>query len=185
MARVIHWQIKFKSFNNVDCVVNIYKENATGPIVQLTGGDTPVYWEETDDDDTLEVVRTKTGYISFIESTFGEYDDIYPTTATDRFVEVVYDRRVMFSGYLQPQTFENGWVAPPREIQIPIQSPLLAAQSITFDPVAPQMITLAQALKWAINKTGALYEHVEMPTSVDLTQQIRASALSSGRVTMP
>ena len=116
MARVIHWQIKFKSFNNVDCVVNIYKEGATGPIVQLTGGATPVYWEETDNDDTLKVVRTKTGYISFIERTFGEYDDIYPTTATDRFVEVVYDRRVMFSGYLQPQTFENGWVAPPREI---------------------------------------------------------------------
>ena len=178
MARVIHWQIKFKSFNNVDCVVNIYKENATGPIVQLTGGDTPVYWEETAAADTLKVVRTKTGYISFIESTFGEYDDIYPTTATDRFVEVVYDGRVMFSGYLQPQTFENGWVAPPREIQIPIQSPLLAAQSITFDPVAPQMITLAQALKWAINKTGAPYEQVEMPTSVDLTQQIRASLLS-------
>ena len=178
MARGIKWQIRFKSLRGVDCKVNIYLDGYTGTPLQLTGGATPVYWEENDSKDLLKVVRTKTGYISFIEETFGQWSEVFPTTNIDRYVEVLYGTKVMFTGYLQAQSFENGWVAPPREIQIPIQSPLLAAQTIHFDAVQPQMITIAQALKWALDKTGATYRYVEFPTTIRLNSTFRASMLS-------
>ena len=178
MARGIKWQIRFKSLRGVDCKVNIYVDGYSGTPSQLTGGATPVYWEENDSKDLLKVVRTKTGYISFIEETFGQWSEVFPTTNIDRYVEVLYGTKVMFTGYLQAQSFENGWTAPPREIQIPIQSPLLAAQTIHFDAIQPQMITIAQALKWAIEKTGAPYTYVEFPTTFRLNATFRASMLS-------
>lgn len=178
MAREIKWQIRFKSLRNVDCKVNIYVEGYTGTPLQLTGGATPVYWEENDSKDLLKVVRTKTGYISFIEETFGQWSEVFPTTNIDRYVEVLYGTKVMFTGYLQAQSFENGWTAPPREIQIPIQSPLLAAQTLHFDAVQPQMITIAQAMKWAIDKIGAPYKYIEFPTTIRFNSTFRASMLS-------
>lgn len=174
----IRWQIQFKSLQGVDCKVNICVDGYTGTPSQLTGGETPVYWEENESKDLLKVVRTKTGYISFIEETFGQWSEVFPTTNIDRYVEVLYGTKVMFTGYLQAQSFENEWAAPPREIQIPIQSPLLAAQTIHFDAVQPQMITIAQALKWAIEKTGAPYQYVEFPSQVKLDSKFRASMLS-------
>jgi hypothetical protein len=174
----IRWQIQFKSLRGVDCKVNIYVDGYSGTPLQLTGGATPVYWEDNDSKDLLKVVRTKTGYISFIEETFGLWSEVFPTTNIDRYVEVLYGTKVMFTGYLQAQSFENGWTAPPREIQIPIQSPLLAAQTIHFDAVQPQMITIAQALKWALDKTGATYRYVEFPTTIRLNSTFRASMLS-------
>lgn len=179
MARAIQWQIHFKSFKDVDCYVNIYKDGASGTVHQLTGGDIPVYWEETRSDDVLDVVRTKTGYISFIEENFGEWDDVYPTTAIDRYVEVLYGSTVMFKGYLQPQSFDNGYVAPPREIQIPIQSPLMSAQTITFDDsILVGMMSLASVLARVINKIGVDYQRVEFPSDIDLTKTIRASLIN-------
>lgn len=172
------WQIQFKSQRGVDCKVNICVDGYTGTPSQLTGGATPVYWEENDSKDLLKVVRTKTGYISFIEETFGQWNAVYPSTNIDRYVEVLYGTKVMFTGYLQAQSFESPWAAPPREIQIPIQSPLLAAQTIHFDAMEPQMITIAQALKWAIEKTGAPYKYVEFPTTFRLNATFRASMLS-------
>ena len=174
----VRWQIQFKSLQGVDCKVNICVNGYTGTPSQLTGGETPVYWEENESKDLLKVVRTKTGYISFIEETFGYWNAVFPTTNIDRYVEVFYGTKVVFTGYLQAQSFENEWAAPPREIQIPIQSPLLAAQTIHFDAVQPQMITLAQALKWAIEKTGAPYKYIEFPSQVKLDSKFRASMLS-------
>ena len=130
MARGIKWQIKFKSLSNVNCSVNIYLEGFTGTPLQLLGGANPVYWEEDNTDNLLQVVRIKTGYISFIEETFGQWNEVYPTTNNDRYIEVVYGNSVMFTGFLQAQSFETGWVAPPREIQIPIISVLGITKSI-------------------------------------------------------
>lgn len=179
MARHINWQIRFKSLGGVDCVVSIHKDSApSSGVRQLTPGAVPVYWEEEKSDDVLMTVRTKSGYISFIEESFGEHDDVYPATNTDRFVTVEYGSRMVFAGYLKPETFENAYAAPPREIQIPIMSPLLASKTIAFDTVSPRMVSLAQSLKWAIGKTGGAYKYVYMPTSVRLTDVFRASLLS-------
>jgi len=165
MAKGICWQIKFKSLAGVDCTVNIYKEGYTGEPSQLAGGAIPVYWEEDDSYDLLKVVRTKTGYISFIEETFGQWDDVFPLTSTDRYVAVWYGTETVFAGYLQPQSFENNWTAPPREIQIPIVSPLGVAKSVLFNPAtlgSGKMFT-GQFLYQALNLLDYGYLYVYWP----------------------
>lgn len=166
MARYIHWQIKFKSFAGVDCVVSIYKEGAPSDgIKQLTGGEIPVYWDEDDVDNLLNVVRVKTGYISFVEETFGQWDDVFPTTNVDRYVEVSYGGQLVFTGYLQAQSFENKWAAPPRELQIPIISHLGIGKGVTFDPnnIPGGQLTMGFFLKKAIEAIGAPYSKVVFP----------------------
>ena len=135
-SRGIRWQIQFKSFKGYNCYVNIYLEGFTGTPSQLTGGEVPVYFEEDDNDDLLKVVRVKTGYISFIEETYGQWSAVFPSTNLDRYVEILYNSQIVFRGFLQAQTFENNWESGPREIQIPIISTLGVTQSVHFNPTA-------------------------------------------------
>ena len=61
----IRWQMQFKSRSNVACKVDIYMRDYTGnDVTQLTGAETPVSWDEDNDEDLLNVVRLKTGYIN-------------------------------------------------------------------------------------------------------------------------
>ena len=87
----LRWQLQFASRSNVACRVDIYKREYTGSTVtQLTGAATPVYWDEDDDNDLLNVIRVKTGYISVIENTYHELDTLHPSTNIDHYVEVYY-----------------------------------------------------------------------------------------------
>ena len=164
-SRGIRWQIKFKSQKGYDCEVNIYLEGFTGTPSQLTGGNVPVYFEEDDTENLLKAVRIKTGYISFIEETYGHWHAVFPSTNLDRYVEVLYNTHLVFRGFLQAQTFENEWDAGPREIQIPIISVLGVAQSIYFNPTAlGETPGRTGSVLWHVgNELTVPFQHVIFP----------------------
>jgi hypothetical protein len=161
------WTIPFKSFNNISCRIDIYKRDYTGSTVTelstqnalapgVAAAD-PIYYEEDDDDNLLTVVRTKTGYINLIETVYGGLSDLYPTKDTDLFVEFYYGSTLNFIGFIQAQSFDNQWKAAPREVSLPIISPLGLLESITM-PVynPPQAISLAALLDDVLDKLGDL-----------------------------
>lgn len=138
------WTIPFVSRQSKQCRIDIYDPSWSGAVTELStnnanspgvAAEDPFYFEEDDDEDLLRVVRYKTGYINLIETTFGGLDDLYATTAKNRYVEVYYNSYLVFRGYIQPQTFENDWSATPREVNLPVISPLgLLDGNWTFTP---------------------------------------------------
>lgn len=164
-TRGIRWQIPFKSLKGYDCLVNIYVEGYSGTISQLTGGDVPVFFEDDDSENLLNVVRVKTGYISFIEETYGYWSAVYPTTNLDRYVEVIYNGNLVFRGFLQAQTFENTWESGPREIQIPIISVLGVTKSIRFDPnnLGNEALTTGAVIKKSMQDITVEFGRVVFP----------------------
>ena len=172
-SRGIRWQIQFKSFKGYDCYVNIYLEGFTGTPSQLTGGEVPVYFEEDDNNDLLKVVRVKTGYISFIEETYGQWSAVFPSTNLDRYVEVLYNSQTVFRGFLQAQTFENNWESGPREIQIPIISTLGVTQSVHFNPTALGHETLrtGQVLWHVMSELTVPFSYVIFPDTYGIDSQ--------------
>ena len=142
------WTIPFVSKANKQCRIDIYDPGYTGSVTELSTNNAdapgvpaadPFYFEEDDDEDLLNVVRIKTGYINLIETVQDGLMDLYPTTLKSRYVEVFYDVDsnnnpiIVFRGYIQQQSFENDWAAVPREVSLPVISVLGIAESMEFD----------------------------------------------------
>lgn len=148
MGRKIKWRLQFKSLNNTDCTVNIYEEGYTGnTITQLKGAAVPFEIQEDDSNDLTEFIRYKTAYLRVVETTYGELDALMPTSIRHHFVEAYYGSERVFTGFMQCQQFDNGWVAAPRELEFPLVSPLGLLDSFNFSvPSELKLVTLGSLM---------------------------------------
>ena len=137
------WTIPFVSQANKQCRIDIYDPDWTGSVTELSttnanapgvAATDPFFFEEDDDEDLLEVVRVKTGYINLIETVQDGLLDLLPTSLKSRYVEMFYDNTIMFRGYIQQQNFENDWISVPREVSLPVVSVMGIAESLEFEP---------------------------------------------------
>ena len=154
------WHVSFKSLDNKSCSISI-----DGGGTVLTGAATPVTFEEDNSDDLLEVIRPKTGYVNFIEETYGELDSVYPATNRQRKVNIYHDGKRVFFGYLQAQNYANDYAPAPRRVSIPIASPLgmIANTSISAKNLAGNT-TLGTVMKEICTELG--YTYVVVPTTL-------------------
>lgn len=148
MGRKIKWRLQFKSLNNTDCTVNIYEEGYTGStITPLIGAAVPFEIQEEDSNDLTRFVRHKTAYLRVVETTYGELDALMPTSIRHHFVEAYYGSERVFTGFMQCQQFDNGWVAAPRELEFPLVSPLGLLDSFNFSvPSELKLVTLGSLM---------------------------------------
>ena len=162
------------SLNGTSCRIDIYDEGWTGGVTELSTNNAnapgvaaadPIYYEEDDSEDLLTVVRYKTGYINLVEKTYNGLIDLYPETDTEHYVEFYYGSTLEFTGYIQAQTFENDWTAPPREIQLPIQSPVGLCEGMMFGKVAPSLKYRDDYLNEIIAGLNAAYTGCVFPDS--------------------
>jgi hypothetical protein len=148
MAKNIRWQVTFKSLNGTTYYVNIYDNDwPAGVVMPVRGATDPFYFEEDNSDDLLNsVLRYRTGYIRIVEDSFGTLNDIYPSSMFDRYVECVTGNTVVFNGYIQVQDFQRPLKPGPRELELPVISPLGLFNECTFNPVTPPTTTTLGAL---------------------------------------
>jgi len=171
MARGPHWTLTFRSAQNTPCRIYIYTNGYEGDPIVLNGAPNPFYWQEDTDSSLLKLVRSKTGYLSVIEEEYGALDDLRPTSDTSHYIEFYYGTLLYFNGYLQAQTFDNKWVASPREMSFPILSPVgimpyMKFSQPTFAPDARDKVSIWDLMKEAINGLNAAYEKVVFPAQV-------------------
>lgn len=129
----LRFDIPFESRNGTRCHIEIYDirytdtmvtlsvENPDSPAVPATQ---PITIEEEDSSDLLDVIRPKTGYLTLVEKQQGYLNSLYPETNDQCQVRVYYDSNLVFYGYIQAQSFENGYTASPRILKFPVSSPL-------------------------------------------------------------
>jgi hypothetical protein len=130
------------------------------------GAAQPFYWEEDDDESLLEVIRVKTGYINLVETTRDGLADLYPSTNTEHFVEVYYGSDLVFTGFMQAQTFENEWGPAPRELSFPIISPLGIMDGFTFNTInPPTRVTFATLFREIISGSNGAYNYIRMQST--------------------
>ena len=112
--------------------VDIYDSSFSGTPVQLTSGDQPFVTREMDDDDMYMPIRTQSGYLRFIVEDPAILTQMQPTLATDRPVVLRKGNTIAWMGFLQPTQYNQPWVAPRYEIEVPIMSVMAAMQSVDF-----------------------------------------------------
>lgn len=167
----IRWRLQFKSLNGTGCLVNIYTDDDTSAqiadvtktgadvpfevengVIELTGTENPVYWEERNDKNLLDLVRYKTGYLNLIEFDEHTLEGLRPKTSFSRFITVYYGNALVFSGYLQCNDYSVNLDGFPRVAKIPIISPigLLGSNKFTY-PTAPGYVTIASVFSNILN----------------------------------
>ena len=170
------WTIPFMSMKGVNCHIDIYKRGYTGSTVTTLSPNVsgapgcaaaqPFYWEEDDDESLLEVIRVKTGYINLIETIRDGLSELYPSTNTEHFVEVYYGIDLVFTGFMQAQTFENEWGPAPRELSFPIISPLGIMNGFTFNTInPPTRVTFSTLFREIISGSNGADSYVWMQST--------------------
>lgn len=173
------WTVPFMSKNGTACRVDIYKRGYSGSeVITIANGVSgapgvaatdPFYWEEDDDQDLLIPVRYKTGYLNLIETTTDGLLDLYPTTNTEHYVEFLYYTSsaypvIMFAGFIQAQSFENEWAPCPREVSLPVISPLGLMDGYKFAYKNPcQWVTLKDLVQEVMQNSDEVYDNVVFP----------------------
>lgn len=165
MARGLRWQLKFKSLNGKDCRVNIFKEGYSGEPGYLTGTSDPFTWDEDDSQSPTQWVRTKTGYINLEEKNAGALFGLYPASDTEHYIEAWYGEELEFTGYMQAIDFSQQYVASPRELSFPIQSPLALLDSFNFNVRESSVVTFATLMNEVVSKLNARYERIVYPAT--------------------
>ena len=171
MAIGKRWTIPFMSKAGVSCHIDIYQDEWTGSVTTLTGGDTPIIYDEKDDKDLLSPIRYKTGYINIVEQNYGDLIDIYPDSDTSRYVKFYYGNRLDFTGYIQASSYDNDFCAGPIVVSFPIISPLGLLANMRFQAItSPGYRRIGVLLEEVITGLGAdgnaynyAYESVVFP----------------------
>ena len=126
------WTLNFLSRTNVNCTLTIQTSSGSGSYT-LTGASVPFVMDENASTSLLDVVRTRTGVIRLLETSYGELDGLRPTTNTSHKVTFYYGSSLQFVGYIQPSDYESDWIAAPRILEFPVASPVSLANSVKFD----------------------------------------------------
>ena len=166
----LRWQLQFASKSNVACCVDIYMRDYTGSTVtQLTGAATPIYWDEDNDENLLNVVRSKTGYLNVIENTYHELNALHPATDIDHYVEVYYGSTLVFTGFIKAQSFDVPYAPGPRTLKLPITSPLEVMDGLSMAVLSqPVYRTLGLILYTALHTVPANITQIIFPTGITL-----------------
>ena len=184
MARAKRWTIPFKSLNGTDCRIDIYDEDYQGTAVELSPNNAnapgvaaaaPFYYEENDDESLLEVIRYRTGYINLVETVYGGLTDLYPETDTEHYVEFYYGETLDFTGYIQAQSFDQDWTPTPRQISLPVQSPLALCDGIKFAESVPSIKYRDAYIDEIIAGLNAAYTGIVLPESASSSFALKSS----------
>lgn len=158
MAYGKKWTLPFKSFDNIDCRVDIYAEGYTGSTVEtLKGAPNPFNISGQTDDDLFKPVRLQSGYIRIIcddES----WRNMIPKYNRSHKVLFYYNDNLTWIGYMKAEMYEHSLYNYVDEYDFPVICPLQILQQSYLDD-DPETIntstsTFHALLSEILSKTG-------------------------------
>ena len=165
MARNVHWRIQFRTRSEKLGVLNLYEENYSGAVVELTPAAVPFETQEDSSDKWLEPIRKQTGYIRVLDE--GNTDGIMPVGMKDRFVEYCEDDVLQWCGYMVPDVYSSDWDVTPLEVEFPVVGGLGVLEGVYLnEDDGLGVVPLARLVYDALKATGVDYSMIYFPKEV-------------------
>ena len=165
MARNIHWKVSFRTRSEKLGVLNLYEENYTGAVVELTPAAVPFETQEDSSDTWFVPIRKQTGYIRVLDE--GNTDGIMPVGMKDRYVEYTEDGALKWCGYMVPDVFSSDWDVTPNEVEFPVVGGLGVLEGLYLDEnKGLNVVPLANLLWECVQATGIDYNRIYVPKEV-------------------
>ena len=165
MAKNIHWRIQFRTRSEKLGVLNLYEENYTGEVVELTPAAVPFETQEDSADTWFVPIRKQTGYIRVLDE--GNTDGIMPVGMKDRYVEYTEDGTLKWCGYIVPDVFSSDWDVTPNEVEFPVVGGLgvLEGEYLNEDD-GLGVVSLGELMYQSLTATGINYNKIYLPKEV-------------------
>lgn len=165
MARNIHWKVSFRTRSEKLGVLNLYEENYSGAVVELTPAAVPFETQEDSADTWFVPIRKQTGYIRVLDE--GNTDGIMPVGLMDRYVEYTEDGSLKWCGYMVPDVYSSDWDVTPLEVEFPVVGGLGVLEGIYLnEDDGLGVVHLARLLYDALKATGVDYSMIYFPKEV-------------------
>lgn len=165
MARNVHWRIQFRTRSEKIGVLNLYEENYSGAVVELTPAAVPFETQEDSSDKWLEPIRKQSGYIRLIDE--GNIEGIMPVGLKDRYVEYKEDGVLKWCGYMVPDVFSSDWDVTPLEVEFPVVGGLGVLEGVYLNENdGLGVVPLARLVYDALKATGVDYSMIYFPKEV-------------------
>lgn len=165
MARNIRWMIPFKTLNEKNAVINIYKEGNFDEVITLEPAYNTFETQESTDEELMKPIRTHTGYIRIIDN--GDISGLMPSDNRQHYVEFLIEGDLKWCGYMQADTFSEDWDITPLEVEFPVISGIGVLDSIPMDQNREMDLTsLCNLLLECIDATGVDYNYIYIPKEV-------------------
>lgn len=165
MARNIHWKVSFRTRSEKLGVLNLYEDNYSGAVVELTPAAVPFETQEDSADTWFVPIRKQTGYIRVLDE--GNTDGIMPVGMKDRYVEYTEDGSLKWCGYVVPDVFSSDWDVTPNEVEFPVIGGLgvLEGEYLNEDD-GLGVVTLTRLVYQCLLATGIDYSRLYIPKEV-------------------
>ena len=165
MARNIHWKVSFRTRSEKLGVLNLYEENYSGAVVELTPAAVPFETQEDSADTWFVPIRKQTGYIRVLDE--GNTDGIMPVGMKDRYVEYTEDGSLKWCGYMVPDVFSSDWDVTPLEVEFPVVGGLgvLEGEYLNEDD-GLGVVSLGELMYQSLTATGINYNKIYLPKEV-------------------
>lgn len=165
MARNIRWMIPFKTLDEKNAVINIYKEGNFDEVITLEPAYNTFETQESTDEELMKPIRTHTGYIRIIDN--GDISGLMPSDNRQHYVEFLIEGDLKWCGYMQADTFSEDWDITPLEVEFPVISGIGVLDSIPMDQNREMDLTsLCNLLLECIDATGVDYNYIYIPKEV-------------------
>ena len=165
MARNIHWKVSFRTRSEKLGVLNLYEENYSGEVVELTPAAVPFETQEDSSDKWLEPIRKQTGYIRVLDE--GNTEGIMPVGMMDRFVEYREDDVLKWCGYMVPDVFSSDWDVTPLEVEFPVVGGLGVLEGVYLNENdGLGVVSLAKLMYQCLSATGINYDLIYLPKEI-------------------
>ena len=165
MAKNIHWKVSFRTRSEKLGVLNLYEENYSGAVVELTPAAVPFETQEDSADTWFVPIRKQTGYIRVLDE--GNTDGIMPVGMKDRYVEYTEDGTLKWCGYIVPDVFSSDWDVTPNEVEFPVVGGLgvLEGEYLNEDD-GLGVVSLGELMYQSLTATGINYNKIYLPKEV-------------------
>lgn len=165
MAKNIRWMIPFKTLDDKNAVINIYKEGYFDEVTMLEPAYNTFETQESTDEELMKPIRTHTGYIRIIDN--GDISGLMPSDNRQHYVEFLIEGDLKWCGYMQADTFSEDWDITPLEVEFPVISGIGILDSIPMDQNREMDLTsLCSLLLECIDATGVDYNYIYIPKEV-------------------
>ena len=165
MARNIHWKVSFRTRSEKLGVLNLYEENYSGAVVELTPAAVPFETQEDSADTWFAPIRKQTGYIRVLDE--GNTEGIMPVGMKDRYIEYTEDGSLKWCGYMVPDVFSSDWDVTPNEVEFPVVGGLgvLEGEYLNEDD-GLGVVSLGELMYQSLTATGINYNKIYLPKEV-------------------
>ena len=131
MSYGLIYTIPFATIDNIPCVVEIEKDNYSGEVMELKGGNSPFTIDIADDEFLYTPIRFSTATIRVVGS---DYLQSLFTTAYQEY-RVVFKKNgiVTWIGFIKPEIYTQDYTSDVFELEMECMSAMSALEFIDYE----------------------------------------------------